>query len=407
MSNLYNFLSSGQSFNREGNLQLFQFSLLNILLVTSLFFALIAVLSSFLGLFALSSIFCTIFIFYILTNLFQLYLLRKDKSDYTLIASTTMLISILLFYFPLLYEYDEFRLIWFFLLLFIHFILLGKKAGIILMLLLQGSIFLLNYHYPLGFSTLALYSFFYALLLFSLLLYFFIDKIEQDAKELLRLNLQLEQKSKLALKEKHEKELLLLEVHHRVKNNLAIILSMIQLQEHKYKEASSKILLNDLENRINTIAKTYEMLIVNDNLESIDMSVYIPLLLIDLEESLEYLSFEVEIICNISAILGLRESVYIGLVINELVTNAYKYAFKTKRGKLFITLLQEQNNYSLCIEDNGCGFDIQRTETSLGAMLVHSLVKEQLQGTLLLDTTKGTAYKIAFSLEETINKGIT
>lgn len=398
MTLLNNLISSGHLFQKEENFKRFQFYLLNIILLSSLLFFTIASLASLLDILVFSSIFHKVFFLYVITNGYLIYLLRKDKQDYILVASTTMLISVLLFYFPLLYAYDEFRLIWFFLLLFMQFILLGKRAGVVLMVLFLSSILLLNYFYPLGFSHFALFSFFNALILFSIFLYFFIDKMEKDLQEHLALTALLATQIQTIQKEKKAKELLLQEVHHRVKNNLHIILSMIQLQQYENEENKTNQLLIDLENRINAIAKTYEILIVNEDLQHIDMHSYITQLLEDIQMSFSHASLHILHRTDIQAILPLKEAVYVGLIINELVTNAYKYAFSSDTGEVCIILTQDASTYTLTVKDNGVGFDVNTQKKSVGSKLVETLVEEQLQGTLSLKSENYTKYHIVFSL---------
>ena len=143
------------------------------------------------------------------------------------------------------------------------------------------------------------------------------------------------------------KELLIKEVHHRVKNNLQIILSIIRLEGDTIKERQEKISFTNLENRINSISKTYNMLLIKDNLEEIDMQEYIDSLLADIEETVHYTDKDIDIITDIHAKIPLRESVYIGLIINELVTNAYKYAFDDNKGTISISLKQNKHDYIL------------------------------------------------------------
>jgi two-component sensor histidine kinase len=398
VSLLNNFLKSGHPLKKEENLKGFQLSLLNSLLLTTITFATLSYFASLFNFFSLTQEYQNILILYIITNAYQIILLRRDKNNYLIVAHTTLLISTLLFYFTLITPRDEFRLIWFFLLLFAQFILLGKKIGLLWMFFILSSIFLLNYYYPLGFTSLALFTFFNSFLIFSVFVYFFIDKIENDAKELTRLKQVVEKRMQTALQEKNEKELLLQEVHHRVKNNLHIILSMIQLQQNNVNTSPDNTLLIDLENRINTIAKTYEMLIINDKLEEIDMSLYIQQLLKDIQESFDHHTCDVTFTTKISAILPLKEAVYVGLIVNELVTNAYKYAFDTKKGNIVIKLHQSAHTYTLIVNDNGKGFDQESQDISVGSQLIHALVTEQLSGSMHIMSDNATHYTIIFTL---------
>ena len=194
------------------------------------------------------------------------------------------------------------------------------------------------------------------------------------------------------------KELLLKEVHHRIKNNLQIILSMVRLQSDKITDKHVVDKFKKLENRINAIAKTYNLLLLDDNLDAIDMEEYIEALLLDLEKSLCETDCDIEIETDISALLPLRESVYIGIIINELVTNAHKYAFDELGGQIFISLKQKEQSFTLIIRDNGKGFIYDKENKSLGLKLIDSLVTQQLRGKIEMLTENSTQYSIKFSL---------
>ena len=193
------------------------------------------------------------------------------------------------------------------------------------------------------------------------------------------------------------KELLLKEVHHRVKNNLQIILSIIRLQQDEIDDATVEEKFIDLENRINAISKTYNMLLLKDNIENIDMQEYIEALLLDIRETVQKENQKVTINMDINAKVPLRESVYLGLIINELVTNAYKYAFD-KYGIIYISLQQYGNSYILEVKDNGKGYNSKDIEESLGLKLIYTLILDQLNGTIERDTKGHTYYTIRFSI---------
>jgi two-component sensor histidine kinase len=194
------------------------------------------------------------------------------------------------------------------------------------------------------------------------------------------------------------KNLLLREVHHRVKNNLHVILSMIRLQRVKLDDKNTKSVLTGLENRINAIAKTYNLLLSGDDLEAIDMQEYIDHLLHDLLASFPLENRPIELVTDIDAIVPLRESVYVGLIINELVTNAYKYAFGDDGGTIRITLHQSGKQIALSVEDDGRGFVYDPASDSLGLKLIQTLARDQLRGTVETDTEKGTRFSVTFSV---------
>jgi len=193
-----------------------------------------------------------------------------------------------------------------------------------------------------------------------------------------------------------EKELLLQEVHHRVKNNLQIILSMIRLQTditpHKEVKESFKV----LENRINAIAKTYSVLLSKDSFETIDMREYIDELIDDLVEVMG--KSDVEFKKYIDMKLPIKKAVYIGLILNELITNSFKYAFENNDGVIEIKLYEKDGEKILEIKDNGVGFKVENQRDSLGLRLVEMIVKNQLKGSITMDTSKHTKSVIRFSL---------
>jgi len=194
------------------------------------------------------------------------------------------------------------------------------------------------------------------------------------------------------------KELLIKEVHHRVKNNLQIILSMIRLQNDEIEDEHISKKFIDLENRINAISKTYNMLLLKDDLEEIDMQEYIDSLLADVHNTLHTQEQEICIRTDIDAMVPLRESVYIGLIVNELVTNAYKYAFDNNIGSIYISLHHNNEDYILTIEDDGKGFVMDKDTKTLGLKLIHTLVYDQLGGEMEVHTNSRTKYTIRFSI---------
>ena len=195
-----------------------------------------------------------------------------------------------------------------------------------------------------------------------------------------------------------EKELLLREIQHRVKNNLQIILSMIRMQNDTSLDQNTHEALERLENRINAIAKTYSMLLTSDDIQKLNMNVYIDELLHDMMASLNREeSSEIVIETHVKAVLSLKSSVYIGLIINEVVTNAYKHAFPTGKGKITINLKQGIKEFLLEIDDNGVGYHPSATKNSFGLKLINVLVKHQLKGEVSTITQPHCKYTIRFS----------
>jgi two-component sensor histidine kinase len=188
---------------------------------------------------------------------------------------------------------------------------------------------------------------------------------------------------------------LLKELHHRTKNNLQLILSLIRMQSDKLDE-KTQIPCKDLENRINVIAQTQQMLYVNDDLQKIDMYEYISSLCYHLESlSLRTVSCYVDIE---DLDMPIKEAGYLGLVVNELLTNSIKYVDKDEV-EVRLRLTKEEDEYILVFEDNGRGIDVQNlTDDTLGLQLIKTLVQTQLEGELSMQNENGMQCTIRFRL---------
>lgn len=204
----------------------------------------------------------------------------------------------------------------------------------------------------------------------------------------------------------HEKEVLLKEIHHRVKNNLQIISSLLQMQCRRTKNRQSALILQDSQNRIASIALIHEKLYHAEDLAHIDFTKYIPDLIIYLFSSYKANPNDIQIQIQVdNVVLDVEAAIPCGLIINELVSNSLKYAFPAKRkGKIDIKIYEDTNNRMvLIVQDNGVGipenFDIETT-TSLGLTLVQELV-EQLEGTIELERNHGTKFRITFPVTKT------
>ena len=187
-----------------------------------------------------------------------------------------------------------------------------------------------------------------------------------------------QQKIEQALK---EKEVLLKEVHHRVKNNMQIISSILNLQAAHLKEESTINLLKKCQNRINTMAFVHESLYQNKSLTEINFSKYINSLAKNLFQSFSDSSSKIKLLLNLNDInLNLDSSIPAGLIINELITNAIKHAFLTaNEGEICLNLYNKNGKMYFIIKDNGTGlpenFDIKTTKT-LGLQLVLALINQ-------------------------------
>lgn len=212
------------------------------------------------------------------------------------------------------------------------------------------------------------------------------EKVEEKTKEL-----------KLSLE---EKEVLLKEIHHRVKNNLALTISLIKLQQAKIEDIKTKSILVDIQERIYTMELLHRKLYQSSNLNSINFKEYIQTLVNDIKQTYNY-DKEIELSIKIEDVfLNIEEAMPCGLILNELITNSFKYAFKeTKKPKLCIHMKKDEDNYKLIYKDNGQGLpkniNMDNPDT-LGLKLIKSIAKLQLDGTLSYKNKKGLKFKITF-----------
>ena len=199
-----------------------------------------------------------------------------------------------------------------------------------------------------------------------------------------------------------EKEALLQEIHHRVKNNLQIVSSLIDLQARHTEDEQTLEMFRESRDRIRTMALVHEKLYQSNDLAHIDLPGYIRTLATDLMHSYSINTNQIESDIHIDDIaLGIDMAIPCGLIINELLSNALKYAFPDNRsGCITLELRQVQPGaYLLRVADNGAGLpegmDYEKTD-SLGLKLVVSLVR-QLRGKIELLRDSGTTYEIRFA----------
>jgi PAS domain S-box-containing protein len=203
----------------------------------------------------------------------------------------------------------------------------------------------------------------------------------------------------------HEKEVLLKEVYHRVKNNLQVVSSLINLQARSVKNEEAMGLLKQSAGRIKAMALVHEKLYQATDLAKIDFGDYIGSLVGSLLYSFGITSNQVKLSTDIKGILlGIDRAIPCGLIINEVLSNALKYAFPSgQQGKIDISFTHDQNEYKLVISDNGIGlpdgFDINKSKT-LGLQLVAGLTTNQLKGQISIDKINGTSITVQFPYDE-------
>ncbi len=205
-----------------------------------------------------------------------------------------------------------------------------------------------------------------------------------------------------------EKTVLIREVHHRVKNNLAAILGLIEIESHALKDPAVSKVMMELGNRIKSMAVVHEQLYRSDNLSLIGFENYLNSFIPYLHQSFQSVE-NIDIQVNAQDIeLSLDLAVPCGLIVNELLTNALKHAFPTARESstdleprtISITMRNQNGHYVLSVSDNGIGipddFDWRETQT-LGLRMVRMLCEHQLGGKMELNQTNGTQFIIHFS----------
>lgn len=196
-----------------------------------------------------------------------------------------------------------------------------------------------------------------------------------------------------------EKEVLLQEIHHRVKNNMQIISSLLSLQANHTENEETKEILKESRGRVKSMAMIHEKLYHSNNIGKLNMSEYLNNLVRDIVRSYSGDSNIITVDVDVEDIhLNIDTAIPMGLLVNELVSNSAKHAFPDKRGNIILKLELIDLKYSLCVSDNGIGlpegFNIDES-SSLGLKLVSSL-SIQLEGDLEIRSNNGTTFILRF-----------
>jgi PAS domain S-box-containing protein len=197
-----------------------------------------------------------------------------------------------------------------------------------------------------------------------------------------------------------DKEVLLKEVHHRVKNNLQVISSILSLQTSYVRDKKTLGILQESQNRIKSMSFIHESLYQNEDFTSIKISEYVTTLTQNLLYSYRMKGDNIALNTTFDDVyLNIDQAIPCGLIINELVSNALKYAFKKmEEGTIIVELKKNGNKISLIVGDNGIGLpssvDLELSDT-LGFQLVHALV-DQLDASIQVLRENGTKYLITF-----------
>jgi PAS domain S-box-containing protein len=199
-----------------------------------------------------------------------------------------------------------------------------------------------------------------------------------------------------------EKEMLLRELHHRVKNNMQVISSLLRLQSATLDSKKAVAVFRECQNRIKAMALIHEKFYCSEDLSNINFETYVRDLVETLTQSYDVSKNKITVDINIKNVsLEIDTAISCGMIINELISNSIKYAFpQGAKRNISVSILPAGGNYvEMIVSDNGLGFpaelDFRKADT-LGLQLVNTLVKDQLGGKIELDRTAGTKFKITF-----------
>jgi PAS domain S-box-containing protein len=198
----------------------------------------------------------------------------------------------------------------------------------------------------------------------------------------------------------HEKEILLSEIHHRVKNNMAVISGLLGLQSSYVEDEHSRLLFEESRNRIHSMALIHDKLYQHETFARIDFNAYCNDLVNYIKSSYNNTEAKISysITCN-DVLIDIKNAVPCGLILNELISNAYKHAFAGRtEGEIKIVCTKMGEKFTMMVSDNGIGFDPENgieQPVSLGLTLIAALVA-QVNGTIKTTNKNGTTYYISF-----------
>ena len=216
--------------------------------------------------------------------------------------------------------------------------------------------------------------------------------IEEQKDTELKLNNLVDKKTNKLEIALEEKEVLLRELNHRVKNNMQTIISLIRLQNDEIQDTKINMLLSTIQNRISAMSHLHELLYRKDTITFVDAYEYFERIVFEIQQSFEH---EIEVEYDTNCTLSAESAIYCGLIINELLTNSFKHAFgKNESGFIKIDFFKNDNEYSLIYSDNGKGYDSTIKKESLGLILIETLTRKQLKAKLDINSINGVKVKI-------------
>jgi len=227
-------------------------------------------------------------------------------------------------------------------------------------------------------------------------------KFTQSIAQLMSLALETKKKREYRIElEKiiSQKEVLISEINHRVKNNMAIIISLMNLQKQKMKDSYHSGLLEDIKGKVYSMSMIQEQLHGNDNPDRINLGEYLEALIGKLNRSYSQgdsvqIDFEIEEI-----VIDVSKAIPCGLIANEILTNSFKYALNNQNSfpKLSVSLKKTDNIAVLVIHDNGPGFDLNSSKKGMGLELINDL-SQQIDASVTFNVEEGVLIKLRFPI---------
>jgi two-component sensor histidine kinase len=324
-------------------------------------------------------------------------------STHLLMVYTSLTIGlksgIYLFYFPMVLSYsflldvsNKKELLFYFSLTFLLFclVLLADEYLVYLNIPIHPIMYF-------QFETMA----FLSIALVTYQTYIYIIDREATQRRLLQTIENLQESENKHLQDLKDKEVLLAEVYHRVKNNLSVVSSLINLQMNTIEHEFTKNALMDCKNRVNSMAMIHQKFYEGKNYSKIDFKSYIEALVSEIKFAYNIKNKKISVTSNIDPDLNFDLNVAIpcGIILNELITNSFKHAFNNQEsGKIEIVIEREKNLFLMRVLDNGSGFEYKskiENSQSLGLILIQSL-SEQLDGNFQYFGNKGTDFRLLF-----------
>ena len=228
------------------------------------------------------------------------------------------------------------------------------------------------------------------------------QKFTQSLAQLLSLSLETRKKREYQIELERiirQKEILISEVNHRVKNNMSIIISLINLQKQKTKDPYHEGLYEEIKDKVYSISMIQEQLNDIGNIESINLGRYLKNLVTNLNTSYGQ-EKGIEINLEMEKVeVDISKAIPCGLIANEILTNSFKYAFddQNKFPKLSIKLKQTDHTIELTFYDNGSGFDLNSPNSGMGLELIKDL-SEQIDASIAFNTENGAVIKLLFPI---------